>query len=183
MKYSYFINWKKHIMKFKLTLFLSVFFILLTVAQENASTILKRACVQANQENKNVFIIFHASWCGKCKKMDRKMNNDLCKEIFKDNYVIKHLTVLESDKKKYLETPGALEFLKKYKGQNVGIPFWLIFDKEGALIVNSIMSNGKNMGCPESDYEIKEFLSKLKSTSQLTNEELNMISKIFQSTI
>jgi thioredoxin-related protein len=37
---------------------------------QSADEILKTTFEQAKLENKNVIIMFHASWCGWCKKMD-----------------------------------------------------------------------------------------------------------------
>ena len=59
-------------MKLKLLILsLAIIIVQQSVAQEKASTILKDAYKQAKIEKKNVFVIFHASWCGWCKKMDR----------------------------------------------------------------------------------------------------------------
>ena len=49
---------------------------LMTIAQpspEPADAILKSACQEAAKENKNVFIMFHASWCGWCRKMEASL--------------------------------------------------------------------------------------------------------------
>ncbi len=148
-------------------------------AQEKASDIMNTAFTKAKKENKNVFLIFHASWCGWCKKMDKQMLDDCCKKLFNDNYIITHLVVLENDKNKHLENPGAVEILKKYKGDKSGIPFWLIFDKNGKLLEDSFDSSGKNLGCPASESEVPEFIKKLKSTSNLTNKELKTIKNKF----
>ena len=40
---------------------------------QTATEILAKAQNQAKIENKNVFVIFHASWCGWCKKMEKKL--------------------------------------------------------------------------------------------------------------
>ena len=37
---------------------------------------------EAKEENKNVFLMFHASWCGWCHRMDDNMQNKACKEFF-----------------------------------------------------------------------------------------------------
>ncbi|MES1220386.1 MAG: thioredoxin family protein, partial [Bacteroidota bacterium] len=87
----------------------------------SADAILKAAVAEAAKENKKVFIIFHASWCGWCHKMDSSMNDKACKKFFDDNYVIRHLVVHESKDKKKLENPGAAEMLKKYNGADQGI--------------------------------------------------------------
>src|SRR6266516_3751161 len=91
-------------------------FFLQLQAQEQPKTtdeILKEATMQAAKSNKNVFIIFHASWCGWCHKMDTAMNDNTVKSFFDDNYIIRHLTVYESKGKEHLENPGALDLLKK----------------------------------------------------------------------
>ncbi|HTG54955.1 MAG TPA: thioredoxin family protein, partial [Niabella sp.] len=58
-----------------------------------ADSILSRALSKAKAEKKNVFVIFHASWCGWCRKMDAAMNDAACKPFFDANYVVEHLTI------------------------------------------------------------------------------------------
>ncbi|WP_353097987.1 thioredoxin domain-containing protein [Empedobacter brevis] len=52
------------------------------VNAQTATEILTKAQNQAKVENKNVFLIFHASWCGWCKKMEKKYGRPCCKIIF-----------------------------------------------------------------------------------------------------
>ena len=157
-----------------------VFFAQLLSAQENAFDILDKAFMQAREENKKVFLIFHASWCGWCKRMDSNMNDDSCRDLFARNYVITHLVVQESDKNKHLENPGADEVLKKYKGEKSGIPFWLIFDKDGKLLEDSFNSKGQNLGCPATGEEVAEFVSILENTSDMTEKELEIVALKFR---
>src|SRR5579875_907445 len=113
-----------------------------------ANIVMKEAYSKAAKEHKNVMVIFHASWCGWCHKMDSSLNDASVKNFFDNNYVIVHLTVHESKGKENLENPGALEMLTKYKGEGLGIPFWLVFDKNGNLLGDALLKPGVNVGCP-----------------------------------
>lgn len=169
----------------KRNLLLSCMFFLLFTAMGNAqnasaaSTILDKAYARAKAEKKKIFVIFHASWCSWCKKMDAHMNSPQLVQLFEDNYVITHLTVQESPKNKNLENPGADELLKKFGGEKSGIPFFVILDTEGKLLEDSLDGASQNLGCPASPDETAEFRRILKNTSKLTDTELNLISETF----
>jgi thioredoxin-related protein len=146
----------------------------------SADQILKEACQQAQKENKKVFIVFHASWCGWCREMDSAMNDTVIKSFFDDNYVIRHLTVYERENKKELETPGALALLTHYGGNDQGVPFWMIFDNKGKLMADSQVTPKKNVGCPARPEEVSYFVKVLKKTSFLNNNQLALIEKRFR---
>lgn len=154
----------------------------------SANDILKEALVQASKEKKNVFIIFHASWCVWCHRMDSSMNDMVCKKFFDDNFIVRHLTVDESKDKKDLENPGADEMRNRYGGKDKGIPFWLIYDANGNLLATSLMNtasspndvSGENVGCPASEKEVAYFLSVLKKTSKLNADQQAAIEKRFR---
>jgi thioredoxin-related protein len=88
------------------------------VAPESTDKIMRAAYQHASKENKNVFVIFHASWCGWCRKMDSSINDPSVKSFFDNNYVFTHFIVYESKGKEALENPGALELLTKYGGND-----------------------------------------------------------------
>ena len=153
----------------------------------SADSVLKEAGQEARREGKKVFIIFHASWCGWCKKMDQSMADKSVKNFFDDNYVVRHLTVYESKGNEGLENPGAEALLKKYRGADQGIPYWMIFSTEGELLADSKMrapgeglEAGDNSGCPASEKEVDYFVGVLKATSPLKDTELEMIRKRFR---
>jgi len=162
-----------------------------TFAQEDVATaesIMNNAFDKAKVENKNVFVIFHASWCGWCKKMDASMNLTSTNDMFESNYVIEHLVVKESKNNKHLENPGAAEILSENGGETSGIPYWLIFDNNGTLLADSKMlkdemtlkGKGSNIGCPGTEAEVEAFNYKLKETSNLSEADLKIIAEEFR---
>lgn len=153
-----------------------------------ADAVLHEATQVAAKEHKKVFIIFHASWCGWCHRMDSLMNKPACKKFFDDNYVIRHLVVFESKDKKALENPGALDMLTKYHGEKSGIPFWLIFDGNGQLLADSRIGSddagpdaaGDNTGCPATKEEVAYFIKVLRKTASLHKDQLTTIGDTFR---
>lgn len=147
-----------------------------------AKEVLDAAYKQAKAQHKNVFIIFHASWCGWCHKMDTAMADPAIRNYFSDNYVITHLDVQEQDAKKYLENEGADKLLEDFKGDKQGIPFWVVLDKDGKLLADSKMrkpgegpDGGNNVGCPAQKDEVEYFISVLKKTSRLKEAQFSEI--------
>ncbi|MGZ3845173.1 MAG: thioredoxin family protein, partial [Flavisolibacter sp.] len=102
-----------------------------------AEAVLKEAYARATKEDKKVMVIFRASWCGWCEKMDTSLNDPTVRSFFDRSFVIIHLTIDEAKNKKKLENPGAAELNKKWGGAEQGIPFWVILDKDGSFLANS----------------------------------------------
>lgn len=178
-------------MKTRLTLSVFLFISATSVfAQKvplSAEEITKEAFETAQKQDKKVLIMFHASWCGWCHKMDTSLNDGSVKKFFDDNFVIRHLVVFESKGKKNLENPGALEMITKYNGKDQGIPFWMIFDKDEKFLADSRMTvtvNGveklQNTGCPATEEEVDYFIQVLKKTTSLKEEQLAEIKTRFR---
>lgn len=152
---------------------------------ESATKIMKEAEVEAAKTNKNVFVIFHASWCIWCHRMDTAMNDNSIKYFFDNNFEIIHLTVDENYGKKDLENPGANELRTQFHGDQQGIPFWVIIDKNGKVLADSRIHsddgklNGNNVGCPSRPDEITYFIKVLKKTSPMTDDQLALIQARF----
>lgn len=153
-----------------------------------AKTVLQNALVEAIKENKKVLLIFHASWCGWCHKMDASLNDPTCKKFFDDNFITTHITVMESKGKENLENAGGKEIMEKYNGKQQGLPYWVILDKNAKLLFDSQIRTtiadgtikGQNIGCPASKDEVANFIALLRQTTNLTAPELEIITTRFR---
>ncbi len=137
-----------------------------------ADKIMKTALKEAKAEKKNVMIIFHASWCKWCTRLEKAIASPELKDIFKDNWVVTYLDVMERGGKiDSLENPGGKEIMKKYGGENAGLPFCAFVDKSGKLIANSnVMPDKTNIGYPGAPDEIVRFTDLLKKSSKKFTE-------------
>lgn len=155
---------------------------------ETAGKIMDDAYKIASKEGKSVMIVFHASWCGWCKKFEASVNDPSCKDFFDKHFIIRYLDILERGEKKSLETPEAIEVYNKYGGQNGGIPFFLIFDKKRNFIADSkIKAAGdgpekpaQNMGCPATEEEATAFIKILEKATRITDAEKTAIMERFK---
>ncbi|MFV0158183.1 thioredoxin family protein [Empedobacter falsenii] len=148
------------------------------VNAQTATEILTKAQNQAKVENKNVFLIFHASWCGWCKKMEKNMDDPLVKSYFDANYVKTFITVQEHAEKKNLETPGGDAVNEKLGGKDQGLPFWVILDSEGKVLEDSRV-NGENLGGPASEEEVNHLITKLEKTTKNDKVDPEKIKEVF----
>lgn len=164
-----------------LLLFALLLFSASTNAQKilTADEVLSAATREAAKTQKKVMVIFHASWCGWCHRMDTALADPVVKPYFDRNFVITHLTVYESEGKKNLENPGALELLTRYGGNDQGIPFWVILDSKGKLLADSFYEKDKNSGCPAQPQEVAYFVNVLKKHTAITETEATSVSARF----
>ena len=177
----------KNIFLIPVLLFTTVSSLFAQKAPLSSEEIMKEAFVSAKKQNKKVLVMFHASWCGWCHKMDTSLNDASVKKFFDDYFVIRHLVVFESKGKENLENSGALEMLERHEGKDQGIPFWLIFDKDENFLADSRMKetiNGveklQNTGCPATKKEVDYFIEVLKKTTDLKEDQLEKIRTRFR---
>jgi thiol-disulfide isomerase/thioredoxin len=135
---------------------------------------LKAAQAQAKAQHKNILVKFSASWCGWCHKMSDWLTKTDEGKMVANQYVIVTLIVDESEDKKALENPGSDAFKTKLGGENQGIPFFAILDKDLNVKNNSLLPGDKpsNIGFPVEDFEIAHFIKMIKTTSKLSAAEL-----------
>lgn len=151
----------------------------LGVAQEKADVVLKKASIEAKASKKNVLLVFHASWCKWCKMMEKNMNLPETQPIFGDRFVTAYVDVQERGEKKSLENPGGQELMNKYKGENAGLPFWLVLTPKGEVLADSFNAKGENLGSPSTPEEVTTFIAKLDKSLKLKKEEAQIIEKVF----
>jgi thiol-disulfide isomerase/thioredoxin len=178
----------RHFKKIVLIAVCCLLIIQVTAQKDSAAAILQSLQERAKKENKNIFIVFSASWCVWCNRMAAAMNDSTLKPLFDKQYITSKMIVLEVGRKKREETPGAEAYFKKWGGDGKGLPYWVILNKEGTLLANSnhkavdldFTKDGQNVGCPVENFEIAYFMRVLQHTSSLSAKELETIKKRFQ---
>jgi len=166
--------------KFSMALFV-VAFALPAVASTHtpsADVLLDGAFARAQREKKNVLVIFHASWCGWCKKMDAMLESPEFKRTYENSFVITHVDVLEAaGPQKGLENSGGEELMYSLGAtKNTGIPFFAILTPQGVKIGDSLLPNKANMGYPGEPNEIVAFMALLKKTApKMTDDDRSTI--------
>ncbi len=134
------------------------------------------AYAKAGKEKKNVMLIFHASWCGWCKKLDAMLESPQFKSTFEKSYVITHVDVMENGPKKDLENEGGDQLLAQYDGEKAGLPFFVILSPTGERIGDSLLPTKANMGFPSEPQEVSTFMVLLKKTApRMTEAQRAMI--------
>jgi thioredoxin-related protein len=157
-------------------------------SRPSATDIMDQAKAQVANGHRAIFAIFHASWCGWCKHLDRYIESPENKPIFDKYFVTAHITVQEQGEKEQgektsLNTPGGDELFNRLGGGPAGLPFFAFLDAGGALIVNTIRpgengKQGENIGYPVQPSEIEWFMTMLsKAAPRMTPEEAATLEK------
>jgi thioredoxin-related protein len=151
----------------------------LSQAQESVEVLMGKALSEAAASEKHVLVKFEASWCGWCHRMTKQIKDPSVASYFNENYVMLPIVVFENGDKVSLENPGSRELVTKYKGEQAGLPFWVILDSSGNVVTDSFNKKGQNLGCPASKEEVAVFIEKLKATSEMSKEEEINVAMIF----
>jgi thioredoxin-related protein len=154
-----------------------------TAKPDSAQAILTTALIEARSAQKNVFLVFHATWCSWCKRLEAAINDTVLKAIIDENYIVAKLDVKErGDKIQSYENPGGQEVMSDFGGKNAGLPFLVFLNRKGKMIANSnIMPHKQNIGYPGSQNEITAFLKLLKKTApHVTSKQCDRIKSYFE---
>ncbi|MCX6382654.1 MAG: thioredoxin family protein [Armatimonadetes bacterium] len=152
----------------------------------SADTLLKAAVKKAKPHGKKglekrVFVIFHASWCGWCKRLEAVLEEEDVRKVMETHYNFVRLDVQENEKKRSLENPGGGRVLEELGGTKAGLPFYAILDANGKKISDSLrMPKEANIGYPGSAEEIEAFENILKETApKMTESERKVVIDAF----
>jgi thiol:disulfide interchange protein len=148
---------------------------------EKTQNLVATALSNAASADKNVMVIFHASWCSWCKKLEAVLDKPDVHSTMDKYYVVVRLDVLERGDKKVLENPGGGEYMKELGGEKSGLPFYAFLNAKGEKLADSnVMPESSNIGYPGSKEESAAFAGLLKKTApKMTEEELSGVMKYF----
>jgi thioredoxin-related protein len=155
---------KKSILSGLICLFLAGSVFAQTEKPLPADKVMEAAYAKSKETGKNVFLIFHATWCTWCKKLDKAMQSEQLQKIFDDNFIIVHLDVMERGEKiAQFENPGGKELMDKLGGAKSGVPFFAFISADGKSLGDSnVMPGNQNIGYPGTIKEIAEFMGLIK---------------------
>jgi thiol-disulfide isomerase/thioredoxin len=146
-----------------------------------ADDILKGAKLKAADQNKAIFLIFGASWCEDCHRLDSFLALPDIAAIFDKYFVVAKLTFGEAlSGHPDWDNPGSDFLISKYGGLSrsgqVDLPFIAILDPKAKLLANS-NKPGKGQaasagtGFPTDAEDIKWFLGMLQKTAPAMTED------------
>jgi thiol-disulfide isomerase/thioredoxin len=121
-------------------------------AMRAARALVDEAMDVARAQDKTVLVVFGASWCGPCRRLDQFLGAPEIAPIIGAHFVLVHLDVDEKDAS--LENPGADE-LKAQLGGGSPIPYYCFLDREGKRLADS--RNPDDIGFPSTLGEIGAF--------------------------
>jgi thiol:disulfide interchange protein len=123
----------------------------------SADDVLAAGMTQAKSGTKAVFVDFSAPWCGWCRRLDEYLHRPQIAEVF-DSYFVS--VKIDVDRFK-----GGKEMAARFGGEKAGLPFMVMLDANGKLLIDSFAKPGANTGYPGSPEEMAHFLKMVRQAA------------------
>ena len=135
----------------------------------SAETLLKDALRASATGTKAVFVVFGASWCPPCWKLDAFLNAPDTSKVLSRHYELLHLTMWENNEKAMLNNAGADQLFSKWGGRDA-IPFVAFIDKTGRPLASG------NLDAPDQSGVRQELMSLFERTApEMSADERAML--------
>src|ERR1700677_2162252 len=89
-----------------------------------ADQVLSNAKSAAVAQHKAIFLVFGASWCPPCRKLETFTGDPNIRPILEKYFILSHLNIEEErGKHPELNNPGGEKLVADYGGKSMGVPF------------------------------------------------------------
>lgn len=145
-----------------------------TASTAAAADEVRRELALSAGENKKLFLLFYASWCGYCRLFNRFLADPAAAAIINREFRVMHMRTLErAPAQKALQLDGADDLFGRYAKKAQGLPFFVLFNGAGGPLATSVSPlDGRNIGFPigKGDLEIFEKIIARAAPSITTSE-------------
>jgi len=150
----------------------------LVAQSESAAELFAHAKAEAQQQHKNVLMVFSASWCGPCHLYERFLEDPEMAAITDKAFVVVRVDVGErANDSQHADTPGGTDLRASLGAvQEPGFPFIVVTDPGGKPIINSYRkgNTSANIGYPVLPEEIDWYIVMLKRAApSISKDELS----------